>query len=168
MPASKSDESRGSILNSSAPRSTSLPPSPALHVSSSSTREKKSAAANRSSLSLGGLNLEDYHRQHRRNSSSRRVSSASSPRLTARPPALPLHRAALSPSTRPQLFLPPPPPQSSNIAATGAGGAGVGGGWTGGLRDLDGCVVWYTDDSAAEADIESMASVASVDSREVR
>ena len=35
------------------------------------------------------------------------------------------------------------------------------------MRDLDGCWVWYTDDSAAEADIESMASVASVDSREV-
>ncbi|CAM9616587.1 unnamed protein product, partial [Laminaria digitata] len=55
--------------------------------------------------------------------------------------------------------LPPPPPQAPHV------GGGGGGGWAG-LRDLDGCVVWYTDDSAAEADIESMASVASVDSRE--
>lgn len=58
--------------------------------------------------------------------------------------------------------LPPPPPQ----APLGVGG---GAGWTG-LRDLDGCVVWYTEsgDSAAEADIESLASRAeSVDSREV-
>lgn len=58
--------------------------------------------------------------------------------------------------------LPPPPPQ----APPGVGG---GSGWAG-LRDLDGCVVWYTEsvDSAAEADIESLASRAeSVDSREV-
>ncbi|CAB1108556.1 unnamed protein product [Ectocarpus sp. CCAP 1310/34] len=57
--------------------------------------------------------------------------------------------------------LPPPPPQ----APPGVGG---GSGWAG-LRDLDGCVVWYTEsvDSAAEADIESLASRAeSVDSRE--
>lgn len=58
--------------------------------------------------------------------------------------------------------LPPPPPQ----APPGVGGGSV---WAG-LRDLDGCVVWYTEsvDSAAEADIESLASRAeSVDSREV-
>lgn len=47
------------------------------------------------------------------------------------------------------LHLPPPPPQAPGSAS-----------WTG-LRDLDG----YT--SSAEADIESMASVASHDSREV-
>lgn len=49
--------------------------------------------------------------------------------------------------------LPPPPPQAPVSVGGGAG-------WTG-LRDLDG----YT--SSAEADIESMASVASHDSREV-
>lgn len=54
---------------------------------------------------------------------------------------------------RQSTFLPPPPPQ--------APGVGGGAGWTG-LRDLDG----YT--SSAEADIESMASFASHDSREVR
>lgn len=68
-------------------------------------------------------------------------------------------------------LLPPPPPQAPHTGgATGAGGSSApasSGGGTG-LRDLEGCVVWYNDDSAAEADIESMASVASVDSREVR
>lgn len=70
-------------------------------------------------------------------------------------------------------LLPPPRPQAHSQAGGGGGagsggGMGAGGGGGTGLRDLDGCLVWYTDDSAAEADIESMASVASVDSREVQ
>lgn len=73
------------------------------------------------------------------------------------------------PSRSPLLLPPPPPPQQTPNVAGGAGSGGGGGGIGGttALRDLDGCLVWYTDDSAAEADIESMASVASVDSREV-
>lgn len=93
--------------------------------------------------------------------------------LTPKPPAAPLAaRAGTSagggplshalPSVSPILPLPPP------HAHPHFGGGGSGTGSLSGLRDLDGCVVWYTDDSAAEADIESMASVASVDSREVR
>lgn len=72
--------------------------------------------------------------------------------------------SSASPDTRSSFAPRPMPlPQAPHFG----GGGGGGGGW-GGLRDLDGCVVWYKDDSAAEADIESMASVASVDSREVR
>lgn len=80
------------------------------------------------------------------------------------PPPLPSRSPLLLPPPPPP---PPPPQQTPNVA--GVAGSGSGGGIVGttALRDLDGCLVWYTDDSAAEADIESMASVASVDSREV-
>lgn len=94
--------------------------------------------------------------------SARAASPSMSPALMQRslPPPLP--------SRSPLLLPPPPPPQQTLNAAGGAGsGGGVGIGGTTALRDLDGCLVWYTDDSAGEADIESMASVASVDSREV-
>lgn len=64
------------------------------------------------------------------------------------------HRRRGGGGYRQSTFLPPPPPQ-----APGVGGGGAS--WTG-LKDLDG----YT--SSAEADIESMASVASHDSREVK
>lgn len=97
----------------------------------------------------GGGSGQDNQRRGTRVSSS---SMALSPRFTKCPPPLPLQRSALT-ATRPApLLLPPPPPPPV---------------WSG-IRDLDGCLVWYADDSAAEADIESMASVASIDSREVR
>ncbi|CAM9969959.1 unnamed protein product, partial [Ascophyllum nodosum] len=76
-----------------------------------------------------------------------------SPSLQRTMPPLPLRSPLLPP--------PPPPQQPPNMTGpTGSGGGSAA------MRDLDGCWVWYTDDSAAEADIESMASVASVDSRE--
>lgn len=96
------------------------------------------------------------------NSTTRHQGSPLASPLTARGPA---GGSSLSRSAPP--LLPPPRPQAhSHSGSVGGGLGGTGTGW-GGLRDLDGCVVWYTDDSAAEADIESMASVASVDSREV-
>lgn len=98
--------------------------------------------------------------------------SAASPPVARGPPAT-TGGSSLSryTPTAPSLLPPPRPQAHSQAAGSGgagsAGGMGAGGGGGTGSRDLDGCVVWYTDDSAAEADIESMASVASVDSREV-
>lgn len=87
---------------------------------------------------------------HRRGTAGRPVSL---PSRTPPPQPQPLHPQSLS--SAPTL-LPPPPPQGPQLCVGAAA-----------PRDTDACVVWYTDDSAAEADIESMASVASVDSREV-
>lgn len=88
---------------------------------------------------------------HRRGAAGRPVSL---PSRAPPPQPQPLHPQSLSSATT---LLPPPPPQAPQLCVSAAA-----------PRDTDGCVVWYTDDSAAEADIESMASVASVDSREVR